>query len=340
MMPRPLLRDTFGLTYRKIPVLAIGRDVYCDTSLIVEALERRFEEKEGYGTVYPRAGDGKRNRGIIRGFASYWTDRPLFRVTTGLIPPTVWRTSFGADRADLIGHALDPEKLARKIPLNLSNLDLHLSLLEPQFHCGIHTGSPYIFSTPTPSLADISLYYQLTWAADIAAGRGLYNLTGGGTADADAANTSTTSSFLDRILSAPRYPALHRWRSSFSSYIASLPSTETHVVNPTADTAWRDGIAAQQPLEGDELLLPTPAAALAELDAALGLRKGAGVSVAPDDTGRGDPTVGRLVGWGPEEVVVEPEEEGIVPGVRVHFPRLGFVVKSVGGSGSGGRARL
>lgn len=27
MMPRPILRDNFHLTYRKIPVLAIGREV-------------------------------------------------------------------------------------------------------------------------------------------------------------------------------------------------------------------------------------------------------------------------------------------------------------------------
>jgi glutathione S-transferase len=28
MMPRPLLRDNFNLTYRKIPVLAMGRELY------------------------------------------------------------------------------------------------------------------------------------------------------------------------------------------------------------------------------------------------------------------------------------------------------------------------
>jgi hypothetical protein len=82
------------------------------------------------------------NRAIIRGFASYWTDvsarissrlnsisheqRPFFRVTTGLIPSSVWRTHFGIDRSGLIGHKLDPNKLEAKIPRNLSSLDLHL----------------------------------------------------------------------------------------------------------------------------------------------------------------------------------------------------------------------
>jgi len=54
MLPRPLLRNNFHLTYRKIPVLAIGREIYCDTSLIVEALEHFFPESEGYRTLYPK----------------------------------------------------------------------------------------------------------------------------------------------------------------------------------------------------------------------------------------------------------------------------------------------
>ena len=81
MMPRPVLKDTFGLTYRKIPVLAIGKELYCDTSLIIEALEHFFPESEGYQTLYPRAADGRNYRPMIRGFASYWIDRPFFRAT-------------------------------------------------------------------------------------------------------------------------------------------------------------------------------------------------------------------------------------------------------------------
>ena len=51
MMPRPLLLETFGVSYRKVPILAIGREVYCDTSLIIEALEYYFPSP-AYGTVY------------------------------------------------------------------------------------------------------------------------------------------------------------------------------------------------------------------------------------------------------------------------------------------------
>jgi hypothetical protein len=91
MMPRPVLKESFHLTYRKIPVLAIGNEVsvapsmacsaimlspslqvYCDTSLIIEVLEHAFSK--GHPSIYPPAADGKTNRAFIRGFASFWTD--------------------------------------------------------------------------------------------------------------------------------------------------------------------------------------------------------------------------------------------------------------------------
>ncbi|KAJ4986173.1 fungal specific transcription factor domain-containing protein [Stagonosporopsis vannaccii] len=360
MMPRPLLKETFGLSYRKIPVLAIGREVYCDTSLIIEALEWYFPSSRGYGTVYPSVvfpstsktalttsalstsdseipDDGNQvltrdwNQGwdyrpLARGFASFWTDKPLFRTTTGLIPHTVWESSFGTDRSQLIGHPLNAAKLKAKLPQNLGGLDLQLSLLEPLFR---HASgeAPWVFPTRTPSLADLSLYYQLRWGVDIAAGRGVYNLTGGGAAETSNAHVTAP------VWNASRYPGTWKWFHAFEAHIASLPDPETVV--PPADFAWKT-MLKQARLRGDEeMLVPASAPPNKGLDEQQGLKVGVRVSVAPDDTGRGNPTTGRLVGIGVEEVVVQPEEEGEV-GIRVHFPRLGFVVKVVDGE----RARL
>jgi len=76
MLPRPLLTSTFALHYRKIPVLAIGREIYCDTSLIIEALEHFFPASQGWGTVYPKVEgvDSWTYRGLVRGFSNFWTD--------------------------------------------------------------------------------------------------------------------------------------------------------------------------------------------------------------------------------------------------------------------------
>jgi hypothetical protein len=98
----------------------------------------------------------------------------------------------------LIGHQLNPDKLAAKVPRNLSGLDMHLvwraksasyllagtfshvqcrgqSILETQFQ----SADPWIFTTTHPSIVDISLYYQLDWGQNIAAGRGIESLIRG-----------------------------------------------------------------------------------------------------------------------------------------------------------------
>lgn len=274
MMPRQVLRDAFHLTYRKIPVLAIGREIYCDTSLICEALEHFFPRSEGYPTIYPVADDGNNYRPLIRGFASYWTDRPLFRVTTGLIPASVWRTSFGQDRAALIGHRLDADKLEKKLPENLSRLDMQLSMLEPLFE---DRAKPWVLPTASPSLADVSIWYQLKWGGDISKGGDLVkNLTNGGTSE-------ITDSGIGSVFSTERYPALSAWYTRFEQYLDNLPTTE--VKDPGIDELISQMKAAPA-LGKRSLLLPTPRSTQAELDERCGLKQGALVSIAPDDTGR------------------------------------------------------
>jgi glutathione S-transferase len=275
-MPRPFLRNTFGLTYRKIPVCIIGQDLYCDTSIILEALEYFFPPSAGYTSLYPKTADGRTYQGLIRGFASYWTDRPLFRVTTGLIPGSVWRTSFGVDRSGLIGHKLDPEKLEKKIPLNLSGLDLQLSLLEPLLS-GDMTGS-WIFSTEAPSAADIALYYQLKWGNDIAAGRYIGDLTGGGTPDTNEAGAVS-------VFNPERYPGLSKWFHKFADYMEQMPVVERTISEEEGLEILTKSVSSGS---AEIPLVPTPASPHTDLDARNSLRVGVKVLVAPDDTGRSE----------------------------------------------------
>ena len=220
---------------------------------------------------------------------------PIYRVTAGLIPGSVWRTSFGTDRAGLIGHKLDPDKLEAKIPRNYSSLDNHLvreptqyrfqtqakfrgqSMLEPLFHRG---SSTWIFSTPTPSLADISLYNQLNWGIDIASGRGIEDLTAGGTLDTDTEGAIG-------VFNKDRYPGLHRWFYDFRGFMDSLPSTET-VATTAEDVSFVLKELQNLTVEDDgaKMLLPTTNSSHKELDERNGLVPGTRLSVAPDDTGK------------------------------------------------------
>ena len=70
--PKPHLTPLTG-GYRRIPVMQIGADVYCDTACIV----RKLEEIQPTPTIYP---DGQRGAAEI--FA-WWADRQMF---TAVVP--------------------------------------------------------------------------------------------------------------------------------------------------------------------------------------------------------------------------------------------------------------
>lgn len=44
MLPRPILTD-LGITYRRVPVVSIGKDVYCDNQAILAGLQASFPDK-------------------------------------------------------------------------------------------------------------------------------------------------------------------------------------------------------------------------------------------------------------------------------------------------------
>lgn len=261
---------------------------------------------------------------MIRGFASFWTDRPFFRVTTGLIPSTVWRTGFGSDRANLIGHKLDPDKLERKVPQNLSGLDLHLSILEPMFSPSSPFGKQWIFEGQRPSTADIALWYQLDWGEKICRGEGIQDLTGQQTEDGAGEGAQS-------VFNGKRYPGLMAWFDRVKKYFENLPSVEKRCEreNHAGIKAALESLK-KSTFAGNAPLLPTPAGSHPSLDTRNGLVASAEVAVAPDDTGRSSPTIGTLVVITPEEVVITPQKDGSGPAVgdvRIHFPRIGFVVR-------------
>ena len=74
IMPKPNLLPLTG-GYRRIPVLQIGADIYCDTQLIVRTLERLHPQP----SVYPRGDEGTCQ------VWSLWADRLFFWTTTSIL---------------------------------------------------------------------------------------------------------------------------------------------------------------------------------------------------------------------------------------------------------------
>jgi hypothetical protein len=68
-------------------VLAIGRDVYVDTSLIASVISRRFPSSEGFGSLFPsKTGGGPPDTGLVKALAMYYTDRAVFPLATTMVP--------------------------------------------------------------------------------------------------------------------------------------------------------------------------------------------------------------------------------------------------------------
>jgi hypothetical protein len=149
-------------------------------------------------------------------------------------------------------------------------------MFEPLFQNG---ASEWIFSTRSPSLADIALFYQLSWGMDVASGRGIENLTAGGTK-----NTDTEGAV--GVFNKDRYPGLHKWFYDFKSFFESLPLTETVATTPEMVSTALEELKSLHEKAEEVVLLPTTNRSHQELDERNGLVPGTRVSVAPDDTGR------------------------------------------------------
>lgn len=152
IMPKP---DLMALTggYRRTPVLQIGADVYCDTALIADVLER-LQPKP---TLYPQS-----NEGVARTLAQ-WADSSLFWSAIGYafqpagaaamfahLPPEAMQ-AFAADRAILRGKSA---RLA--VPEATAQLSEFLRRIDNM----LSAGAPFLLGAQT-TIADFSVYHGL-----------------------------------------------------------------------------------------------------------------------------------------------------------------------------------
>lgn len=98
-MPRPDLAE-LGIKHRRIPVLAIGRDVYLDTRLILAKLEDTHRSVPRLGASDPQS------KGVERLLASLTLDTDVFLAAMRLLPedklPLLKDPEFQKDRAGFV----------------------------------------------------------------------------------------------------------------------------------------------------------------------------------------------------------------------------------------------
>lgn len=148
IMPKP---DLLALTggYRRIPVMQIGADIYCDSVMIVRALERLHPDP----TLFSGGGTG-----MDQG-AAQWTDRSFFQAAVTVIFANIAGSvdeAFAKDRAAMSGQPFDPAAMRAALPHMSAQLRAHAALIAEQ----LGDGRAFL-SGDRPGLIDANAYYNL-----------------------------------------------------------------------------------------------------------------------------------------------------------------------------------
>jgi len=154
MAPKPLLTALTG-GYRRIPVLQIGADIYCDTRCILRQLERLHPSP----AMYPAAASGQAE------MIAAWADRQLFADALGLVfglhgerfPPELH-----ADRARFTAGKFDgwnSGTMKPRVPDLRVQFGIHLGWLEQ----ALGDGRAYLAGEML-SVADLAAYHPLWYA--------------------------------------------------------------------------------------------------------------------------------------------------------------------------------
>jgi glutathione S-transferase len=145
IMPKP---DLIPLTggYRRIPVLQIGADVYCDTQVILAEIESRHKKP----TVV-RGGDWAVN---------LWADRLFFQATVAVVFGELGDAvpaDFIADREKLSGRAFDMAVMKAAAGPMKAQWRAEAAWIERGLASNDFLGGS------TPSLSDVAAYMNVWW---------------------------------------------------------------------------------------------------------------------------------------------------------------------------------
>lgn len=152
MLPKP---DVIALTggYRRAPTMQIGSDIYCDTALIAEVLERIRPEP----SLYPEA------QAATARILAAWADQHWFAAGVGFaMQPEGFLSMFGhysaEDRAAFVEDRKAFRKGAPRMALHVATalLSDHLGRFERQFS----DGRPFLLGSDA-TIADFSFFHPL-----------------------------------------------------------------------------------------------------------------------------------------------------------------------------------
>ncbi|KAJ3112193.1 hypothetical protein HDU96_004861 [Phlyctochytrium bullatum] len=287
VLPRPTTSAISG-GYRRIPILQIGADVYCDTALILDELERRFPEP----SLVPKVGGGA----FLSQAMAVWCGKFMFTPATSLLPFEFLGKEFLEDRSKMQGNPIPVEVLKGLRPFLREQVRAGLTSLE-QALAESKTG--WLADQPHPTHLDIHAA-MVPWF--------LYKIV----------ITEQRA-----WITPAAYPKTIAWIERLAEVTGGRKGSAlaTPMTEPEA-------LAVARAAKGASVVDAAPAvpAMTAKKGTFLEFAIGDAVTVAPDDYGK-DPVRGTLAGRVPGKSVAVRVEgpDGLV--TVVHFPVAGYVVK-------------
>lgn len=288
-MPRPDL-ERLGIAYRRIPILAIGRDVYCDTRIIIDKLEKLFP-KNSLGSIHAY------EQGLERIMQTWINDGGPFWRSAGLIPPDVGvmlDQKWTADRSEMTGTTFNRDTMAAGRKDAYAHMKVNFEIVE---HGILADGRKFIFATEEPTLADIHTIWPFDWVIGESMEMGEH-------LDPD-------------VISDTHFPRVYAWVKRFREAIGKAQH-ESETPNIISSEDMIETILASDHWEKESTV--------DELDP-LKLRKNQMVEVYPMDTGFNHHDRGRLVSLCQNEVVIESKVKDGNGHLRLHFPRHNFKIE-------------
>lgn len=297
ILPRPDVAR-LGIAYRRIPIMAIGRDVYLDTRLIIQKLEELFP-------AHPRLGTPPSHSEhvlIERLLEALVIDGGVFARAAQLLPsnlPLLRDPKFLKDRADYRGGEMLTRQQAEALrPEAVNELTRVMGLLEATL---LADGRDWLLKTESPGLADLEVVWPLHWMVTM---------------------PGALPAGLDQ-----QFPKVHAWINRFAKAAEAAGKAQGRA--PSVSGAEAEKAILDAPYNEIERGVDA-SEPLAQFH---GLQKGLVVRVWPIDSGSAHKDQGDLVSLDSKEVVIETKTAGGA-GVRVHAPRHGFRIAPASGSKS------
>ncbi|KAK4997724.1 hypothetical protein LTR66_002921 [Elasticomyces elasticus] len=143
-LPRPILTD-LGITYRRIPVISIGKDFYCDNSSFLAAGQQIFEKKA--------LKKGKSDSAFEAfGYRNFWT-------VLSVVPASLVTEAMKKDRTELFP-IFARDDFASLRPNGLSELRAVLDVAENEF---LGDDGPFIGGEQQVGMADVHAVWVIKW---------------------------------------------------------------------------------------------------------------------------------------------------------------------------------